>query len=111
MVTSAALSPSSTARWLTTRRIGGAGGQGGNGGHGQGGGLYNDANAQAALTGSIVAQNVAAGGTASDGGAAGQGVGGGLYIATGGKVSADAETLIAMNHASTSDAEVFGKIS
>jgi hypothetical protein len=94
--------------------IGGAGGTGGgHGGNGLGGGIFNGApnpfgTPSLTLLGSIVAFNQADGGAAGSGGSAGLGVGGGLYLSSGGVASADPDTLIFANHATTSDDDVFG---
>ncbi len=88
--------------------IGGDGGSGGNGGNGLGGGIYVDALSTLTLSGDTVANNFANGGAAGLGGSDGQGVGGGLYITPGGVACADPLTVIAGNHASTSDDDVFG---
>jgi hypothetical protein len=88
--------------------IGGAGGTGGDGGNGQGGGLFIDAGTTATVLASVIAGNRADGGAAATGGAAGQGSGGGVYNL--GTFDLDAASVIAGNHASTSDNNVFGPI-
>jgi hypothetical protein len=98
--------------------IGGAGGAGANGGNGFGGGVFNDGlsiwptnvGTPATLTvlGTTLTDNQAVGGAAGTGGSAGQGIGGGLYLATGGVVCLDRNTVIAQNHASTSNDDFFG---
>ena len=87
---------------------GGAGGPGGNGGDGLGGGIYEDALSRLTLTGDTIDRNHAIGGAAGAGGSDGQGIGGGLYLAPGGFACADLLTVIAGNHATTSDDDVFG---
>jgi hypothetical protein len=90
--------------------LGGSGGFGANGGNGLGGGLYTVATAQATLVGSLIVNNQAVGGAAGFSGADGRGIGGGVYIVTGSMVSADSDTLITGNHASTSDDDVSGDL-
>ena len=90
------------------RAIGGTGGLGGNGGAGLGGGIYEDALSRLTLTGDTIDRNHAIGGAAGAGGSDGQGIGGGLYLAPGGFACADLLTVIAGNHATTSDDDVFG---
>jgi hypothetical protein len=92
------------------RAVGGEGGSGGNGGDGLGGGIYEDALSALTLDGVRVEHNRALGGGAGAGGSDGQGIGGGLYLAPGGVACAEALTVIAHNHASTSDDEVFGAL-
>jgi hypothetical protein len=58
----------------------------------------------------FVGFNQADGGTAGTGGSAGQGQGGGVYVSAGSMAGADAATVIARNHASTSDDDVFGDL-
>jgi hypothetical protein len=98
--------------------LGGAGGAGGNGGNGFGGGLFNDGlsiapenagiPAAVTVTGCTITDNQATGGAAGAGGSAGQGVGGGASFAAGGVVCLDVFTVIAHNHASTSNDDLFG---
>jgi hypothetical protein len=90
--------------------IGGEGGSGGNGGNGLGGGIYEDSLSTLTLKVATVEHNRALGGDAGAGGSDGQGIGGGLYVAPGGVACADVLTVIAHNHASTSDDEVFGTL-
>jgi hypothetical protein len=92
--------------------IGGAGGTGGSGGDGQGGGIFEDGNVHSTLTlmGDTIDRNHAIGGTAGLGGSDGEGIGGGLYITPGGVAGADVLTIIAGNHATTSDDDVFGTL-
>jgi hypothetical protein len=93
---------------LDNTAAGGAGASGGNGGNGQGGGLFIDTGATATVHTTVIAGNQAVGGAAGAGGSAGQGIGGGIY--TLGTFFLDAASLIAGNHASTSDNNVFGTI-
>jgi hypothetical protein len=92
------------------RAVGGEGEEGGNGGNGLGGGIYEDAHSTLTLRGDAVERNHADDGAAGIGGSDGQGVGGGAYIMPGGVACADALTIIAGNHASTSDDDVFGTL-
>jgi hypothetical protein len=89
---------------------GGVGADGQNGGDGLGGGLYNDRTSTLTVIQSTVTGNYAFGGAAGSGGIDGQGIGGGAYFADGGIVCLDffTQTNIAGNHASTSDANIFG---
>jgi hypothetical protein len=89
------------------------GGEGEDGGNGLGGGLYNDGSTTSGVssrtvTGSSITHNRADGGAGDGGGSAGQGIGGGAYLAAGGSACKDALTVVADNHASTSDDDVFG---
>jgi hypothetical protein len=93
--------------------VGGEGEDGGNGGNGLGGGIYNDGSTASGvslltITGSTINENVAQGGKGDGGGNDGQGIGGGLYLAAGGSACIDVNTVIAHNHASTSNDDVFG---
>ncbi len=97
--------------------IGGAGGAGGNGGSAFGGAVFNDGPSSApyagipptlTVLGCTITGNQATGGTGGSGGSAGRGVGGGAYLAAGGIACADAFTVIANNHASTSNDDLFG---
>jgi hypothetical protein len=92
------------------RAIGGAGGSGGNGGDGLGGGIYEDAVSTLTLMGVTVEYDLALGGAACLGGSDGEGVGGGIYVTSGGLACADLLTVIAKNHASTSNDDVFGAL-
>jgi hypothetical protein len=60
------------------------------------------------LLGSLIVNNQAIGGRAGPDGTDGQGLGGGVYITAFSMVSADADTLITGNHASTSNDDVYG---
>jgi hypothetical protein len=60
--------------------------------------------------GTTIDRNHAIGGAAGLGGIDGEGVGGGLYLTPGGVACADLLTVIAGNHASTSDDDVFGTL-
>ena len=62
------------------------------------------------VSASRITFNLARGGEGVDRGADGQGVGGGVYITPGGTGCADALTVIAGNHASTSEDDVFGAL-
>jgi hypothetical protein len=97
-------------RLIANQALGASGAAGGNGGNGLGGGLYNEANAQTTLMGSQIVNNQALGGTADPGGTDGQGLGGGVYIASDGVASADADTLITGNSASTDGNDVYGDL-
>jgi hypothetical protein len=93
---------------LANTAQGGAGAPGGNGGDGDGGGLFISAKAMATVENSVVSGNQALGGAAGAGGSAGQGVGGGVYNL--GTFDLDAASIVAGNHASTSNDDVFGPI-
>jgi hypothetical protein len=89
--------------------------QGGNGGNGQGGGLFNDGPLpygapNLTLQRTFVGVDQADGGAVGAGGSAGQGQGGGVYVSAGSTACADAATVIAGNHASSSDDDVFGDL-
>jgi hypothetical protein len=90
--------------------IGGAGGSDGNGGDGLGGGIFQDGNSQSTLIlmGDTIDKNHAIGGRAGLEGSDGEGFGGGLYLTPGGVACADLLTVIARNHATTTDDDVFG---
>ncbi len=75
-----------------------------NAGDGSGGGLFNDAPATLALTGSLAAGNHANGGSFNTGSNAGAGSGGGVYNL--GTFDPDA-SVIKKNHASTSNPDIF----
>jgi uncharacterized protein (TIGR03118 family) len=75
-------------------------------GNGLGGGAYNDNSSSLTLKTSTVTGNHANGGDSGVGGSAGQGIGGGIYNL--GSFAFDAFTVIAHNHASTSNDDVFG---
>ncbi len=90
--------------------VGGAGGSDGDGKDGLGGGIFVDATSSLTLAGVTVDHNLAIGGAAGEGGSDGEGVGGGLYITPGGLACADVLTVIAHNHATTSDDDVFGTL-
>jgi hypothetical protein len=92
------------------RAVGGEGESGGNGGEGLGGGVYEDALSTLTLKGARVKHNRAIGGEGDEGGSAGLGIGGGLYLAPGAVACADVLTVIAHNHATTSDDDVFGTL-
>jgi hypothetical protein len=92
---------------------GAIGGNGGVGGNGLGGGIYNDGSTASGVssltvTGSTITDNQAQGGQGGAPGKAGQGIGGGVYLAAGGSACEDVLTVIAHNHASTSNDDVFG---
>jgi hypothetical protein len=81
-------------------------GNGGNGGNGFGGGIYYIASgAKVSVTGSTITHNRAQGGEGDDGGSDGQGIGGGVYDL--GTFTFDMKTVIAHNHASTSNDDIF----
>ena len=95
---------------LLNQAQGGASEAGGNGGNGLGGGIFNDGLSpfgvpDLTLSQCLVALNEADGGTAGEGGSDGQGVGGGVYNL--GAFNADVMTVIARNHASTSNDNIF----
>jgi hypothetical protein len=75
------------------------------GGDGQGGAIWDQRKSTVTLLGSTVTDNTAMGGPGASPGA---GVGGGVYIVPDGIVCADVFTVIAENHASTSDDDAFG---
>ena len=83
----------------------GGAGVAGNGGDGQGGGVYVAAGGSVRVTRGTITHNVAEGGE-GQGGADGQGVGGGVYNL--GTFTFDVFTVIAHNHASTSNDDTFG---
>jgi hypothetical protein len=92
---------------------GATGGNGGVGGNGLGGGIYNDGStafgaSSVTITGSAITDNQAQGGQGAGPGNDGQGIGGGAYLAAGSIASKDVLTVIAHNHASTSNDDVFG---
>src|SRR5262249_26560400 len=82
------------------------GGRGAPGGDGLGGGLYIRAHATLTVIAGTITQNRARGGKKTNAGDDGQGIGGGVYNL--GTFSDDALTVIAKNHASTSDDDCFG---
>ncbi|HEY7423312.1 MAG TPA: right-handed parallel beta-helix repeat-containing protein [Gemmataceae bacterium] len=95
---------------LGNQATGGSGATGGNGGDGQGGGIFNGGPSpfgtpNLTLLGCLVALNEADGGAAGAGGSGGQGIGGGVYNL--GTFLDDLATLIARNHASTSNDNIF----
>jgi uncharacterized protein (TIGR03118 family) len=93
--------------------VGGNGDGGGPGGDGLGAGLYNDGNSafgvtSLTVTASTITDNRARGGHGDHGGSDGRGIGGGVYLVAGGVACADTFTIIVHNHASTSNADLFG---
>ena len=95
---------------LSNQAVGGAGAAGGNGGNGLGGGIFNGGPSpfgtpDLTLVRSQVLLNEADGGAAGSGGSAGEGIGGGVFNL--GTFAFDLATLIAHNHASTSNDDVF----
>jgi hypothetical protein len=84
--------------------VGGTSGAGGTGGNGQGGGVYVANGASACFAHARIVANIALGGSGST---SGQGVGGGLYIVAGANVGG-IDTVIAGDHASTSNDDIFG---
>ncbi len=99
---------------------GGSGGAGGDGGDGLGGAIYNSGpvsapagplpSATLALTDALIIGNLAQGSDAGDGdpdGSSGQGIGGGIYLASGGTATLK-KTVVAGNHASTSEDNIYG---
>jgi hypothetical protein len=54
--------------------------------------------------------NQSQGGADSQGNTTGQGLGGGVYVGPAAKVTADAQTIIAGNHASKDNDDVWGTI-
>jgi hypothetical protein len=81
------------------------GGDGTTGGNGLGGGIYAGTGDTVNLTRSSIVHNFADGGD-GEGGSDGQGVGGGVYNL--GTFTVDAASIIAHNHASTSNDDTFG---
>jgi hypothetical protein len=75
-------------------------------GNGFGGGVFVASGASVDVTASAIANNRAIGGEGDDGGSDGQGVGGGVYNL--GTFTFDIPTIIAHNHASTSNDNTFG---
>ena len=97
---------------LGNQALGGAGAAGGNGGNGQGGGIFVDGASpfgtpNVALSGCTVEFNEADGGAAGAGGSDGLGIGGGVYVSSLGKFTFDDATVIALNHASTRNDNIF----
>jgi hypothetical protein len=84
---------------------GGDGLGGGNGGNGYGGGIYLASGASVSLAACTVTNNQALGGKGIGGGADGQGIGGGVYDL--GSFTYDLATIIANNHASTSNNDIY----
>jgi hypothetical protein len=91
--------------------IGGQGGTDGDGGNGLGGGILTESSplgvASLTLTRSTIVKNQADGGPGGTGGSDGQGIGGVVYISTLGTFEFDVFTIIAHNHASTSNDNIF----
>jgi hypothetical protein len=85
--------------------VGGDAGAAGNGGNGLGGGLFNETGSMLTVTASTITDNQANGDQGDDGGKDGQGVGGGVYNL--GAFASDNATIIAYNHASTSNDDIF----
>jgi hypothetical protein len=86
--------------------IGGNGGDdGGHGGNGFGGGIYIATAGSVSVTHGTITYNLAQGGQGDDGGSDGLGIGGGVYDL--GVFIFDPTTVIAHNHASTSNDNVF----
>ena len=79
------------------------------GGDGLGGGLF-AAHGTLVLEAALVSGNQARGGFGSAGETSGDGLGGGVYVDPGASATANAETLIAGNHASKDKDDVFGTI-
>lgn len=77
----------------------------GNGGDGLGGGLAVFGRSTASVTASTIVANTARGGAPNAAGYPGHGIGGGTYAT--GTITLDAATVIAGNHASTSDNDVY----
>ncbi len=99
---------------------GGSSGAGGDGGDGLGGAIYNAGPtsgpagslpaAALALFDTLIMGNLAQGGDAGTGdsdGSSGQGVGGGLYLSSSGTATLK-KTVVAGNHASTSNDNIYG---
>jgi hypothetical protein len=103
--------PDSSSLTVTSRTIsgnlaqGGIGGTGGNGGNGFGGGIYIIAGTSASITSSAITANDAVGGEGEGGGSDGLGIGGGVYDL--GSFTFDVYSVIAHNHASTTNDNVF----
>ena len=85
--------------------VDGKGGAGGNGGNGLGGGIYSTSNVSVSITQSTITHNDADGGAGSGGGTNGLGEGGGVYNL--GLFAFDVSTVIAHNHASTSNDDIY----
>jgi hypothetical protein len=85
---------------------GGTGGSDTNGGNGLGGGLFNDGDETMTVARSLILLNSASGGAGSGAGSDGRGIGGGVFNNMG--TFTDVLTLIALNHASSSDDNCFG---
>jgi hypothetical protein len=58
----------------------------------------------------VVKNNEALGGSGSSGGSDGAGVGGGVYVSPGAAGTADAQTFVYLNFASTTNADIFGTL-
>jgi hypothetical protein len=84
------------------------GGTGATGDNGFGGGIFLDTGATATALSREILNNQADGGIAAPGGVDGQGVGGGVYNL--GAFFLDASSMIADNHASSSNDDVFGPV-
>jgi hypothetical protein len=79
------------------------------GGDGLGGGLF-AGSGTGMLKGVLVSGNQSKGGADSQGNTSGNGLGGGVYVDPAASVAADAQTMIAGNHASKDNNDVFGTI-
>jgi hypothetical protein len=79
------------------------------GGDGLGGGIF-VGSGTATLTGLLVSGNQAQGGAKGQGATTGQGLGGGVYVDPSTSVTADLQTRIVHNRASTSNDDVWGTI-
>ena len=95
---------------LSNLAEGGAGAAGGNGGNGLGGAIFNGGTSpfgtpHLSLQNSEILRNEADGGAAGTGGSDGVGIGGGVFNL--GIFAYDATTVIAQNHASTSNDNIF----
>jgi hypothetical protein len=100
----------SNSRLLLNLAEGGAGAAGGDGGSGLGGAIFNGGPSpfgtpDLTLLACQVLLNQADGGAAGSGGSDGQGIGGGVFSL--GTFAFDATTVIAVNHASTSNNNIF----
>jgi hypothetical protein len=81
------------------------GGFGNAGGNGFGGGIYIATGGAVNVTHGTITYNLAQGGLGSGGGSNGKGIGGGVYHL--GVFTFDPTTVIAHNHASTSNDDIF----
>jgi hypothetical protein len=88
---------------------GGTAGSNAVGGDGLGGGLY-AGSGTVVIDAVLVSANQSQGGADSQGNTSGNGLGGGVYVDSAAKVTANAQTIIAGNHASKDNDDVWGTI-